>query len=145
MTIFWVSTVSASLMSCVLYPLSVGVGSSGALAGIFGLFLLPCALLTLYFIVGAFCVVVARDWRQSPKMLRYNYIIMIFTFLFGLLMFGFLSTNIDQGAHLGGLLAGIFVGMIVLTHHTIARVVGAVLLGSLFAIEILIFAFVVNV
>jgi len=78
-------------------------------------------------------------------MLRYNYIIMIFTFLFGLLMFGFLSTNIDQGAHLGGLLAGIFVGMIVLTHHTIARVVGAVLLGSLFAIEILIFAFVVNV
>eukprot|EP00708_Paratrimastix_pyriformis_P003693 GAFH01002484.1.p2 GENE.GAFH01002484.1~~GAFH01002484.1.p2 ORF type:complete len:334 (+),score=48.50 GAFH01002484.1:69-1070(+) len=97
--IFWVSTLSSSLLSCLLYPAGAGVGSSGALCGIF----------------GAFCAIVARDWRTTPAPMRWSSITMIIFFFMGMIFFGFFTTGatVDNGAHLGGLLAGIFLGMLI--------------------------------
>ena len=81
----------AGLMSIAMHPASVGVGASGAIFGMYGVFL---ALLTT---------------RHIKKTLRKTMLRSILFFVVLNLMYG-LQGNTDNAAHIGGLLSGLLIG-----------------------------------
>jgi membrane associated rhomboid family serine protease len=90
--IYLLTGISAALWSCVLSWKAVSVGASGALFGL----------------VGADISYIIYNWReipQAPQEACLIAFITIITFLFGI------DTTVDNFAHLGGLISGIFAGM----------------------------------
>lgn len=114
-----VSGIGGTILSIGFYPLGTSVGASGALCGIF----------------GGFCVDVVRMWMKMSNMFRYQYGMTIVMCIIMMVVIGFVpQLGVDNGAHLGGFLTGIFLGMILLIKKTCVRVVGAVLLTISWAI-----------
>ncbi len=83
--------VGAGLMSIAMHPASVGVGASGAIFGMYGVFV---ALLTTGYI--------KKTLRKT--MLRTILFFVLLNLLWGL------EGNTDNAAHIGGLLGGLFIG-----------------------------------
>ncbi len=85
--------ICAGLMSIVMHPFSVGVGASGAIFGLYGVFL---SMLTTSHI--------ERTMRKT--MLRSIMFFVVLNLLYGL------QGNTDNAAHIGGLLSGLAVGYV---------------------------------
>jgi rhomboid protease GluP len=85
--------ICAGLLSIIMHPYSVGVGASGAIFGLYGVFL---AMLTT---------------SHIEKAMRNTLLRSILFFVVLNLMNG-LSGNIDNAAHIGGLLSGMIIGYI---------------------------------
>lgn len=95
--VYFLAGLMASLWSTDLGPTSVSVGASGALFGL----------------VGADAAYLAYNWEQIPDNRQEACILTIVTvmnFLFGI------SGNIDNYAHLGGLIGGLFLGIAIPPH-----------------------------
>ena len=88
-----VTGVCAGLMSIAIHPFSVGVGASGAIFGMYGIFL---SMLTTNHI--------KKTLRKT--MLRSILFFVVFNLMMGL------QGNTDNAAHIGGLIAGIILGYI---------------------------------
>ena len=87
------SGVFAGLLSMLMHPYSVGVGASGAIFGMYGVFL---AMLTTNFI--------SRTARNT--MMRSILFFVIFNLFMGM------QGNVDNAAHIGGLVSGIIIGYV---------------------------------
>jgi len=122
---YFITGIGASLFSCILSPLTVSVGASGALFGLFGyeysyLFINWDAIL---------------DNRMEACMLT---VILVIN-----LIIGFGGPDIDNWAHLGGLLTGIFLGLVMSQYfarqekETLIKGIGGVLLFGWFLMLIL--------
>lgn len=85
----------AGLASMMMHGHSVGVGASGAIFGLYGVFL---ALLTARLIRGT----------QRQTLLRSLLFFIIYALMMGL------QGNTDNAAHIGGLLSGILIGLLYL-------------------------------
>ena len=92
--------VCAGLMSLYMHPASVGVGASGAIFGMYGVFL---ALLTTNYI--------KKTLRRT--MLRGVLFFVLLNLLYGL------QGNTDNAAHIGGLLSGIVIGFVLRPRRSI--------------------------
>jgi len=92
--IYLVSGIGGSLTSLVLHPLTVGVGASGAIFGVYGA-LLAFVLLHKGVLPREFLV------RQRNS---------LFVFLGYNVVFGLTQSNIDMAAHGGGLVVGMAAG-----------------------------------
>lgn len=106
------SGVGGTIMSLAIYPADFSVGASGALCGIY----------------GGFIVDAVRMWKKMSTSMGVSYAVNILVFVGLMIIIGFLIPGIDNGAHLGGLLTGIFLGMIILQKKLLVRVIGGVLL-----------------
>ena len=62
-----------------------------------------------------------------------------------MLIFGFVSDSIDHGAHLGGLLAGLSLGLTIFFHRMWLRVIGLVAYFIIVVIPFLMLFLVVDV
>jgi membrane associated rhomboid family serine protease len=100
-TVLFLSILSGSAFSCLLYPSTPSVGISGGLMGLIG-FLIILGLRRR----GS----LPRDFVRS--LLRSTLLVA----LFGLIA----SDMIDNGAHLGGLLAGLLLGHVLLRQDDLA-------------------------
>ena len=89
--IYFVSALSASLMSCVITPNAISVGASGAIFGLLG------AL--VYF---------GTQYRIYLSSVIKNQIIPLIIIN---LMLGFMVSSIDNAAHIGGLIGGVLIAM----------------------------------
>ncbi len=87
------SGVCAGLLSMLMHPYSVGVGASGAIFGMYGVFL---AMLTTNFI--------SRTARNT--MMRSILFFVVFNLFMGM------QGNVDNAAHIGGLVSGIIIGYV---------------------------------
>lgn len=94
--LYLVMAVMASLASLLWNPTVVGVGASGAIYGVFGLFI----------------AYLLRHYRRVPGPLIRSHWLSSLVFLIFSLTSGFLNTGIDNAAHVGGLLAGLGLGSI---------------------------------
>ncbi len=83
--------ISAGIASLLVHPLSVGVGASGAIFGLYGVFF---ALLSTNYL--------QKTARKT--MMRSLLFFVVFNLLMGL------QGNTDNAAHIGGLLSGILIG-----------------------------------
>lgn len=90
---YLITGVAAGLMSMSFHPHSVGVGASGAIFGMYGVFF---ALLTTSYL----------QKTQRTTMRRSLLLFIVYGLLAGM------EGNTDNAAHLGGLLSGILVGYI---------------------------------
>lgn len=101
LSIYVLAGLMASLWSTVLGPKSVSVGASGALFGI----------------VGADLTYLAYNWVTIPHN-RQEMCFLVIVTVVNLLMG--MSGNIDNWAHIGGLIGGLFLG-IAIPPHLVAR------------------------
>jgi len=85
--------ICAGLMSIVMHADSVGVGASGAIFGMYGIFL---AMLTTSHI----------EKTMRTTMLRSILLFVVFNLLMGL------KGNVDNAAHIGGLVSGFLIGYV---------------------------------
>jgi rhomboid protease GluP len=85
--------ICAGLLSIVMHPDSVGVGASGAIFGLYGIFL---AMLTTSHI--------EKTMRRT--MLRSILLFVVFNLMMGL------KGNVDNAAHIGGLVSGFLIGYV---------------------------------
>ena len=97
---YTLSGIFGSLVSCLYYS-SIGqnivsAGASGAVFGIAGAML----VLSIYFVK-----------KINKNQFNYDYSSLIFFIGFNII-YGFQVTGIDNGAHLGGLLCGLFMGSV---------------------------------
>jgi len=104
LAIFLISAVGSSLLSCVVMPNMVSVGSSGAVCGLFGgklaeIFCRACE--SKRSVQGRVGHDVRRE--QLGAVLCSVFIVGLFSFV----------PYVDWGAHLGGLLGGLCVGMLI--------------------------------
>lgn len=113
-----VSGVGGSVLSLLMYAKYVSVGASGALCGIF----------------GGFIVDVARMWKRMDRQMRTAHVVVIVLYVVVMAVWGFLDRTVDNGGHLGGLLAGIFLAMIILQKNWRIRMLGGALLVTLFVV-----------
>lgn len=104
----------AGVVSIAVHPHSIGVGASGAIFGMYGFFL---ALLATSYIQKAMRQMLLRS--------------MLFFVVFNLIMG--MQGNVDNAAHIGGLVSGFIIGRILYpgfkAHHTVrrqAQVIGVV-------------------
>jgi len=102
MTVYWITAMGASLFSCVMSPNTVSVGASGALFGL----------------LGADVAFLAINWDEIPDA-RSELCMLIFIIIINLII-GFASTgsDIDNWAHFGGWLTGLFLAVVILQHVT---------------------------
>jgi rhomboid protease GluP len=111
--------ICAGLLSTAMHAYSVGVGASGAIFGLYGIFL---ALLTTSHIEKA-----ARN-----TMLRSILFFVVFNLMMGL------QGNTDNAAHIGGLLSGLAIGYMyypgVAGYHNIKRQAGMVTLTAVLVV-----------
>lgn len=105
--------VGGSIVSLAIYPKVVSVGASGSLCGIF----------------GGYIVDVGRMWKQMSGQARCMHGVNIAMYLVIMVVMGFATDGIDNGAHLGGLLTGVFLGMIILQKNLIVRIIGGICLA----------------
>lgn len=91
--VYLLSGLGASLTSLWWHPATVSVGASGAIFGLYGVFL---ALLTT---------------QLFPPVFKRSFTISVGIFVGGNLLFG-LAGGIDNAAHIGGLLSGLILGYI---------------------------------
>ena len=89
--IYFYSMISASLMSCIISPNTVSVGASGAIFGLLG------ALLYFGYYYRLYLGSILRN--QIIPLIVIN------------LLFGFIMSGIDNAAHIGGLIGGIFIAL----------------------------------
>ena len=89
--IYFYSMISASLMSCIISPDTVSVGASGAIFGLLG------ALLYFGYYYRLYLGSILRN--QIIPLIAIN------------LLFGFIMTGIDNAAHIGGLIGGLFIAL----------------------------------
>ncbi len=94
--IYLFSGVMGSLASCLVNPMLVSSGASGAIFGVYG------SLLAFMY--------VQRD--QFPQKTLHNHALMAVCFLICNVFYGFLVPEMDSFAHYGGLLAGAFSGFL---------------------------------
>ncbi|MDR3679949.1 MAG: rhomboid family intramembrane serine protease [Flavipsychrobacter sp.] len=85
--------VCAGLLSIAMHPFSVGVGASGAIFGLYGVF---------------FSMLTTRHIQKTMKktMLRSILFFIVFN------LFAGIQGNIDNAAHIGGLVSGIVIGYV---------------------------------
>ncbi len=91
LVIYFVSMISASLMSCVIHPNVVSVGASGAIFGMLGSL--------VYF---------GYHYRIYLGTVLKNQIIPLIIFN---LLLGFMMSGVDNAAHIGGLIGGLLIAM----------------------------------
>lgn len=117
---FLLTGISASLWSTVIDWNSVSVGASGAIMGLF----------------GADITYLLYNWHEIPDIkmeAMFLGVVILITFLLGL---G--STGIDNAAHIGGLIAGLPLGICLVPHvekrdhEKLFRIAGGVVFGGLF-------------
>lgn len=122
--IYVLTGIMASLWSTQLGPTNVSVGASGALFGL----------------VGADMAYLAYNWVAIPHNRQEAFLLVIvtvITFLFGI------DGNIDNYAHLGGLIGGLCLGfaippaLVERPQAKLIRVVGATLYAGLFLLFVL--------
>jgi membrane associated rhomboid family serine protease len=89
--VYLITGIAASLTSLWWHPATVSIGASGAIFGLYGVFL---ALLTTKFF---------------PPIFKKSFALSIVVFVGGNLLIG-LSGGIDNAAHLGGLVSGLIAG-----------------------------------
>lgn len=90
---YLVTGMVAGVSSIIMHPFSVGVGASGAIFGLYGVFFV--ILTTGYF---------QKTARMT--MMRILMLFMVFALLMGL------QGNTDNAAHIGGLLSGMLMGLL---------------------------------
>ncbi len=88
---YMITGIFAGAASLLMHPASVGVGASGAIFGMYGVFL---ALLSTRFINGT----------QRKTMLRSLLFFIVYNLMMGL------QGNTDNAAHIGGLVSGLLIG-----------------------------------
>lgn len=93
MTIYLLSALSASIFSYIFGPNSISVGASGAIFGMF----------------GAMLIFGIKHRKQIGKAYMMNIIQVIVVNV----IIGLSSSNIDNAAHLGGLISGMIVALII--------------------------------
>ncbi len=99
LSIYILTGIIGSLISIMVHPITVGIGASGAIFGVFG-------ALSGYFFVYR------RELGEHAHQFMKNFGIII-----GLnIILGFSIPNIDVSAHAGGLLSGLIGGLIVARH-----------------------------
>ncbi|KAK2949286.1 putative rhomboid family protein [Blattamonas nauphoetae] len=96
--IYVISAMTGSFYSCLLYPTSISVGASGALMGIYG-----------YYLVDIF-----SHWKRYSLPQKLIQIISILLFILIMVIIGFTSTGVDNGAHLGGFMGGVALALIII-------------------------------
>lgn len=122
--VYGLSGLMGSCLALVLSPSSVGVGASGCLFGVFA-----CAVLDII-----------KDWNDYSNQAKMMHGINIGFFLLVSLGMTFSDVSISIGAHIGGFIGGVLVGLCFLHVHVLLRILGgalyAVLLvaGSLYAV-----------
>jgi rhomboid protease GluP len=122
-TVYLLSAIGGSLLSTALHPLTVSVGASGAIFGVYGA-LLAFALTHR----GVFPPEVLRQQRNS-----------LVGFLFYNVVYGLTIPSIDLAGHAGGLLTGLAAGWLLRrdlrrpSEHVRRRVQGAAALAALLA------------
>lgn len=92
-TVYLLTGIAASLTSLWWHPATVSVGASGAIFGLYGVFL---ALLTT---------------RYFPPVIKRSFTAGVVIFIGGNLLLG-LAGGIDNAAHVGGLISGVIAGYI---------------------------------
>ncbi len=90
---YLISGIGASLASAVWHPATVSIGASGAIFGLYGVFL-----------VFMFAKIFPKDFRR--QFLRITLVFIIYNLAMGY------SGNIDNAAHMGGLLSGVLMGLL---------------------------------
>ncbi len=99
LSIYVLTGIVGSLVSITVHPMTVGIGASGAIFGVFG-------ALSGYFFAYR------RELGEQAQQFMKNFGIII-----GLnLILGFSIPNIDVSAHAGGLISGLIGGFIVARH-----------------------------
>lgn len=95
--IYFACGIAASIISTIFIPDNVvSVGASGAIFGLYG-------FTFVFFIINR-----QKDLRDFGEMLGGNLLVFIAYNIY----YGFQQSNIDNPAHLGGLLTGAFIGLI---------------------------------
>jgi len=97
---YFITAMGASLFSCVMSPYTVSVGASGALFGI----------------LGADVSFLAINRDEIPDA-RSEACMLVFIIIINMII-GFNSPGIDNWAHFGGWLTGLFLGIVILQHVT---------------------------
>ena len=92
--IYFLSGIAANILSCIIAPNTLSIGASGA---IFGL-------------LGAFAIVIFINRKRVSRGSITN---LIFVILLNIYI-GFAGENIDNAAHIGGLLAGVLVSSLII-------------------------------
>lgn len=119
--------IGAGLLSIAMHTNSVGVGASGAIFGMYGVFL---ALLTTGYL--------KKTYRKT--MLRSILFFVVLNLMYGL------QGNIDNAAHIGGLISGFIVGRLyypgLSKYHNLDRQVRTTGLLSIGAIAVAAFTFI---
>jgi len=103
--LYFFSALGASLLSCLVSPLSVSVGASGALFGMLGANI-SYLLMNWYDIIG-----VQSQLCQACCVVVMNFVISM----------GWTSGNIDTSAHLGGLITGLLMGLAFVVSYSTFR------------------------
>jgi len=98
--VYFLTAMGASLFSCVMSPDTVSVGASGALFGI----------------LGADVSFLAINWDEIPDA-RSEACMLVFIIIINMVI-GFSSHGIDNWAHFGGWLTGLFLAVVILQHVT---------------------------
>eukprot|EP01071_Lankesteria_metandrocarpae_P009556 Lankesteria_metandrocarpae@DN5216_c0_g3_i2.p1 len=96
---FWISGISGNLLSSIIDPCSITVGSSGSLYGLMGAIIVYCI----------------EYWKSIPRpacILIFTSIVVVISFLAGF------TGNTDNWAHLGGLVGGVLFSFTTLTTLT---------------------------
>jgi membrane associated rhomboid family serine protease len=121
--IYLISAVGCSIVSCAANPDTVGVGSSGAIMGLFGAKLAQ--------VVMQVCFDFSKREEDSIRLEQLSSVLCSLSVVLGLSFF----TYIDWSGHMGGLATGFVVGMIAFSQpirsklsRTIWRLLGIILL-----------------
>ena len=95
--VYTLSGVSGSISSCFINYDIIGAGASGAIFGISG------ALLVIVYYIN----------NKSDGVIQYNYSPLLF-FIGYNTFFGFMIPGIDNAAHIGGLIAGLIISLVII-------------------------------
>ena len=131
LSVYVLSGLTGSLVSVVYNPATVSAGASGAIFGIAG-----ALISTLYF-----------GHIPAPKKALRASLVSLIVFAGFNLIYGFLKVGVDNGAHIGGLVAGLILGAILSrdfgaapeqhqhVHRWALPMIGAILLATIFGVR----------
>ncbi|KAA6386158.1 MAG: putative rhomboid family intramembrane serine protease [Streblomastix strix] len=126
---FFVADIIGNSMSVCIHPHDVSVGASGALFGIYS-----------YYVI-----MIASDWRNINKYQQMNFILNVINFALITLIFSFTSSSIDWASHLGGLLGGIGMGLLLMFGKKIpVKLASLTMLFILLFLPLFLFFFIEN-